>query len=261
MPIQHLNGLRHHFRLEGSPSRPPLALLHPIGADHGIFDKVVPALLERFCILRPDLRGHGGTEVPGQDCTIADLSGDLLGLTEALGWGRFAVCGISLGGMTALHAAIVAPERICALALCSAAAAMSPPPGGWQQRAAQAVADGMASLAGPMVQRMVSADHLATGDPHVATLRTTFERMDPHGYARCVAVLRDSDLRPQLGLVRAPTCILHGARDPLIMAEKLQVLAEGIPSASLRSLDCGHFPPLELPAQFVQALAETMAAA
>lgn len=254
MPTIRLNGLRHYFRLEGDPGKRPLALLHPIGADHSLFDKLLPHLLDTFCVLRHDLRGHGGTETPAQDCTVEELSADLLALADELGWQRFAACGVSLGGMAAQHAAIRAPERLSHLVLCSTAAVMAPPPGGWDQRAATARRDGMAALAAGMVERMFSPRHRQLGDPQVDTLRTVFLRTDVEGYARCVAVLRDTDLRAQLHAVRAPTLVASGQDDPLITPEKVQALTGAIEGATHRAFDCGHFPPVERPAEFAAAL-------
>ena len=254
MPILRANGLRHYFRHEGRPGSPALVLLHPIGADHSLFDQVVPLLLERFQILRPDLRGHGGTDCPPDDCTLQALTDDLLALTRHVGWDRFAVCGVSLGGLIGLQAAITRPEALSALAVCSAAAVMAPPPGGWDQRAAAARAQGMAALEPGMVERMFSPDYRARREPHLDSLRRVFLHTDPEGYARCVAVLRDADLRPALSAVRTPTLLLHGSADPLITAEKVAVLREGIPASVVCPFACGHFPPVEPPTEFARLL-------
>jgi 3-oxoadipate enol-lactonase len=254
MPVFHANGLRHYGRLEGRPDGAPLLLVHPIGADHSIFDKVVPLLLERFQVLRPDLRGHGGSDVPPHDCTLSELAGDLLALTEQVGWPRFAACGISLGGLAVLRAALDQPQRVRALALCSTAAALSPPPGGWDQRAAVARAEGMSSLAAGMVERMFSPDHRSRHDPQIESLRTVFVRTHPEGYARCVAVLRDTDLRTELPAVKPPVTLLHGALDPLISTEKIEALRQGLRQSEVVQLPCGHFPPVEVPDRFAGAL-------
>lgn len=259
MPVFEAQSLRHYARLEGRPGALPLLLLHPIGVDHGLFDKVVPLLLPHFQVFRPDLRGHGGSEVPPRDCTLADLAGDVLVLTQQLGWDRFAACGVSLGGLAVLRAAIDAPQRFSGLALCSSAAVMAPPPGGWDQRAAVAREQGLAGLAPGMVERMFSPGHRSRQDPHVETLRSVFLHTHPKGYARCVAVLRDADLRPDLHRVQTPTLVLNGALDPLITAEKIEVLRSGIAGARQRSFECGHFPPVEAPEAFADALIEALA--
>ena len=254
MPIESINGLRHYFRLEGSPERPPLVLVHPIGADHSLWDKVVPLLTQQWRILRYDIRGHGGTQSPARDTTVEDLAADLLQLTDHLGWSRFSLCGLSVGGMAAMHVAASAPDRVAGLVLCSTAARMVAPPGGWDQRQQVAREQGMAPLAGPMVERMFSTPFREASDPHLETMRTVFLKTDPMGYASCVAVLRDADLRPALANIRAKALIVHGSADPLVPATAVEELLGGISGGRQLTLDSGHFPPIEAPNAFADEM-------
>ena len=99
MPFADSEGCRIYYRLEGLPGRPLLVLGHSLGADHGMWDPQMPALLTRFQVLRLDLRGHGASDVPAGDYTMAQLAGDVLAAVDA-DWPRaFAYCGLSLGGM------------------------------------------------------------------------------------------------------------------------------------------------------------------
>lgn len=258
MPTLTHSGLRHYFRLEGTPDRQPLVLVHPIGADHGIWDSVMPTLLEGFQVLRYDIRGHGGTETPPQRVTLEELSSDLLHLTHAMGWERFHACGLSIGGMAALHAATRAPSRVTALAVCSAVARMAEPPGGgWDARAATALREGMAPLAPPMIERMFTPDFRQAHPQTVETVRSTFLHTDPKGYAACLAVLRDADLRPFLAHVETPTLVMSGEQDMALSPAALSELVQGISGARHASFaGSGHFPPLEHPQEFAHTVAE-----
>ena len=256
MPCIVVNGARHYYRLEGNPSRNPLILVHPIGADHSIWDKVVPLLLEDFHVLRYDLRGHGGSEATSGDYSIELLSRDLLEIATQVGLQSFSLCGISVGAMTAVHAAATAAGRVKGLIVCSAAPRMNPPPGGWNQRAAGARANGMTSLVNGMVERMFSAEHRATSDPQIDSLRTVFLRTDAEGYASCVAVLRDADLVPVLGSVRAPTLVVTGTRDPLIAPAAAEGFVNGISKADVQAIEAGHFPVVEAPEVFAKLAAD-----
>ena len=48
MPFVDSQGCQIYFRLEGLPTRPLLVLIHSLGADHGMWDPQMPALLTRF---------------------------------------------------------------------------------------------------------------------------------------------------------------------------------------------------------------------
>lgn len=263
MPHLTVGDTRLYFRLEGRDGLPRLLLLHPVGADHSLWDAVVPLLTPRFQVLRPDLRGHGGSSTPAQDdYRVEALADDVLGLCDALGWDTFAVCGVSLGGITALQMAVQAPQRLTALSLCSAAARMQEPPGGgWRARAQAVRAHGLAGGADGMVERMFSPAHRATNDPLVDTLRNVFVHTDPAGFAASLAVLRDADLVPSLPALKMPALVITGRHDPLIPAAAVQALLDGLPDARHVELDTGHFPPVEAPQAFAEVLASFCQAA
>ena len=96
MPFATAQGCRIYYRLEGSAQKPLLVLVHALGTDHGLWDPQMPALLRYFQVLRLDLRGHGASDAPAGDYTIAQLAGDVLATVPRE---RFSYCGLSLGGM------------------------------------------------------------------------------------------------------------------------------------------------------------------
>lgn len=231
-------------------------LVHPIGADHSLWDLVVPYLLPHFQVLRYDLRGHGGSDATPGEYSVDLLANDLLEIASMVGWNQFSVCGVSVGGMTAAKAAALAPERVRMLVICSAAPHMHAPPGGWDKRSETARTIGLQSLAGPMVERMFSAPFRESGNPHIQTLRTVFLSTDPEGYASTVAVLRDADLDNTLPAIAASTLIVTGKADPLISAAAGSAFKERIAGAQLEEINTGHFPPVEAPESFASLVIE-----
>lgn len=245
-----VNGAQHYFRLEGSRDKPALVLAHPIGADCGFWSAQADAFARRFCVLRYDLRGHGASQTTPGDYSIDLLCADLLALADVLRLETFSLCGVSLGGMVALGTAARAPGRVRAIAVCSTATRVASPPGGWEGRAQVALANGMASLSGPMVQRMFTPAFRESGDLSPDNLKNVFELTDPAGYASTCAVLRDADLEPVLRDVVAPTLVVSGQSDVLCPPAAALAMSQALPSASFFSMDSGHFPSLELPSKF-----------
>lgn len=88
-------------------------------------------LRDRFDLVRYDARGHGASESTPDGYHWRDLALDQLALADALGVDRYVAAGASLGCATALHAAVLAPDRVTALVLAI-------PPTAWTSRAAQA---------------------------------------------------------------------------------------------------------------------------
>ena len=123
VPFADSEGCRIYYRLEGVAGRPLLVLAHSLGADHGMWDPQMPALLSRFQVLRLDLRGHGASDVTPGDYTIAQLAHDVLAAVDAAGRERFAFCGLSLGGMIGQWLGAHAGARVERLVLANTSSA------------------------------------------------------------------------------------------------------------------------------------------
>jgi 3-oxoadipate enol-lactonase/4-carboxymuconolactone decarboxylase len=86
------------WKLEGADERPVLVLLNSIGTDMSLWDAAVPHLLAAFRLLRLDTRGHGASDAPDGDYSLAMLADDVVAVMEAADVDRAAVAGVSLGG-------------------------------------------------------------------------------------------------------------------------------------------------------------------
>src|SRR4051794_3728752 len=134
-----------HHRWDGPEGAPVVVLSNSLGTTSELWDRQLGALTERFRVVRYDTRGHGGSPVPPRPYAIDDLGADLLALLDRLGVARASVCGVSLGGMTAMWLAARAPERVERLVLCCTSARFADP-AAWAERAALVRARGMEAV-------------------------------------------------------------------------------------------------------------------
>lgn len=109
-------GLPLLVRVWGDRAKPVVLLQHG-GKDHGrSWDWTVAALAEDYCLVVPDLRGHGDSgHAPGGGYAEALMLSDMARIGEwVAGWrpGPIAVVGHSLGGNLALRYAASYPERV-----------------------------------------------------------------------------------------------------------------------------------------------------
>lgn len=246
-----VNGVRHHFRLEGAPHHPQkIVLIHSVGSDLSVWDKLSVPLAQHCQVLRYDIRGHGGSAAPDGDYTLPMLADDLLELTLALGWEHFSVGGVSIGGMLALHMAAHYPNKVGKLLLASTAPKIPIPAEEWNLRIQRARAHGMADFAATMAERMFTPEYRQQRPADVDSLNTVMALMDPIGYAGSLAVLRDTDLSPLLSRILVPVLLVTGRQDGLMAAEAIQTMAALLPEFSHRELDSGHYPMVEHPAEF-----------
>ena len=170
MPFVKVGDTRLFYRIEGMAGRPVLVLSHSIGTDHGMWDLQVPDLLPYFQVLRYDTRGHGASDVPMGEYSVAQLGGDVIGLADALGISKFAFCGLSLGGAIGQWVAANAPERVTSLVLASTSPQFGPR-ANWDTRIATVQKGGMASIIDLAMQRFFSPE-VAQSSPDAASVRS-----------------------------------------------------------------------------------------
>jgi pimeloyl-ACP methyl ester carboxylesterase len=112
MPFCHANGLRFHYQQAGEG--PDVMLVHGVTGDLSIWFlcKAIQTLSARYRVTAFDIRGHGYSDAPPDHYTSADHAGDVFALMDTLGIERTTLVGHSFGGVIAMHAAVLAPERI-----------------------------------------------------------------------------------------------------------------------------------------------------
>ena len=99
-----------NYTLDGPSDAPVVTLSHSLAASLEMWEPQLPALTQRFRVLRYDTRGHGGSEVPPGAYTLSVLADDVRNLLGALGIARTHFVGLSMGGMIGQTLALEHPE-------------------------------------------------------------------------------------------------------------------------------------------------------
>src|SRR6516162_8147150 len=92
--------------------KPPVMLIHGVGADGTSWDQIAAALAPEFRVLRLDLRGHGHSEHIRGTLALSDFVQDVVDVLDACEVSTAHVVGFSLGGMIAQGIALQHPERV-----------------------------------------------------------------------------------------------------------------------------------------------------
>ena len=117
MRYRTIHGYRRAYRTAGSG--PPVLLLHGISDDSASWLPVMDALAEHHTVVAPDLLGHGESDKPRADYSVAAFSNGMRDLLDVLDIDRVTVVGHSLGGGVAAQLAYQYPERVDRLVLVS----------------------------------------------------------------------------------------------------------------------------------------------
>jgi pimeloyl-ACP methyl ester carboxylesterase len=220
---------------------PPLVLLPGMNCTEQLWQEVVPALPEVQVV-------HGELVEPDLDACVEDL---LIRLPP-----RFALAGLSLGGIVAMALTRRAPERVERLALLdtNAKAPTDSQRQGWSSLLHRLEAGASAAD----VQRDLLPVLLGEGASR-SVREVTVRMADALGVQRLAAQLRLQatrvDERPGLGRVRVPTLVLAGHDDALCPPSSHREIARLVPGSRLVLLErTGHLSPLERGAQVADEL-------
>jgi 3-oxoadipate enol-lactonase len=235
-----------HHTIEGEGDR-VVVLSGSLGSSLAMWDPQMPALADRFRVLRYDHPGHGRSPL-SEDRTVAALAAQLLGLLDDLGFAQVSFCGLSLGGAVGMRLALDAPHRIGKLVLCSTSARFATPEF-WDRRVAAVRSGGVEAIADEVLDRWFTP-----GFPDVRRYRDMLVSTPAEGYARCCEVVRDWDVRGALGAVRAPTLAIAGVDDPSTPPGELKAIVTEIPDSHLSVLDGRHLVNVEQAHPFNDAL-------
>lgn len=256
-----VSGVVLHAARRGGPDAPSIVFANSLGTDARIWQGVLAGLPDHYGTLVYDKRGHGLSDSPEGPTSIADHAGDLLGLLDHFGIARFALVGLSVGGMVAQIVAAEHPERVVALVLCDTAPKIGEA-GTWDARIAAVEDKGLESIADGVLERWFTPAYRSASPAALRGWRHMLARQPAGGYAATCAAIRDADLGARTATIRAPTLCLVGDQDLSTPPALVRSMAALIPGARFDTIaDAGHIPCVEQPAILATMIADHLAAA
>jgi 3-oxoadipate enol-lactonase len=247
------DGARIDYSIAGAASAPPLLFINSIATTRELWARQVARLAKSFRVITYDARGHGFSQVTAGDYTIGQLGRDALAVLDDARAETANVCGISLGGITAMWMGVHAPRRIRSLVLANTAARIGTVEM-WRERIAFVKQQGMATLADLTMPRWFTEGFRAR-EPHtIEQFRTMVASSSQDGYLSCCAALRDEDLREAIDGIRCPVLCIAGNFDPATPPEALQFINGRIAGSKLVCLDAAHLTNVEQHEGFTAAL-------
>lgn len=252
---------------------PAVLLLHGIGMDHRSWLPIVEPLARKYTVIAPDLLGHGLSDKPRADYSIAGYANAMRDLLSVLGIPTATVVGHSLGGGIAMQFAYQFPQNTERLVLEAA--------GGLGRSVSPLIRMFTLPGSGPLLS-MVTRSPIRRPMAEVfsllhesrlpltqdlAALNEIYEDLaDPGARSAFLHVLRAAvDWRGQVitSLDRAylaehmPSMVIWGSQDLVLPVKHARAAAEVLPGSRLEIFpDSGHMPHEDEPEGFVEALSD-----
>jgi pimeloyl-ACP methyl ester carboxylesterase len=105
-----IHGYRRAFRIAGEG--PAILLIHGIGDNSSTWESVQTKLAQRFTVIAPDLLGHGKSDKPRADYSVAAYANGMRDLLAVLDIERVTIIGHSLGGGVTMQFAYQYPQLV-----------------------------------------------------------------------------------------------------------------------------------------------------
>jgi len=175
---------------------------------------------------------------------------------------RFALAGLSMGGIVAMEVIRQAPERVTGLALLDTNPLAEPEERqeirrGWME---EARAGGLARVLREDMKPHYVADGPKRSEVLELCLRMGLDLGMEVFERQSLALMGRTDQSETLRHVAVPSLVLCGEADALCPVARHELMAELIPDAELRIIKrAGHLPVLEKPEETIAALAAWLA--
>lgn len=269
-----IHGYRRAFVRAGEG--PAVLLIHGIGDSSDTWRGVVRSLARDHTVIAPDLLGHGRSDKPRADYSIAAYANAMRDLLSVLGVDRATIVGHSLGGGVAMQFAYQYPERCERLVLVST--------GGVSHEvhpALRLASAPTAELLLPLIRfpltrfsvwsairllQLAGTDLGQDADHLLGMFDALPDRTARRAFVRTIRAVVDwrgqaITMLDRCYLTREiPTLLVWGARDAVLPVGHAHVAHAAMPGSRLEVFpDAGHFPHHTDEARFVELVRDFLA--
>jgi len=203
-----------------------------------------------------DLPGHGVSPAARDGFSISELATGIAAAVDRVGLSKFAVAGVSLGGLASLALGLSLGSRVTSVTqICSLPVLGTRE--GWAERAAQIRASGTPSVVQGSAARWFAPGFIEAQPTLTSGLLRDLMDVDDESYALCAELLGSTDLRASVSSLTVPYTLIEGEVDVVV---PLSSAEEAVASARDGRLEVlpgvAHLATVEDPPSVARILAE-----
>lgn len=222
--------------------------IHGWPINHNMFEYQFNILAQNgYRCISMDLRGFGNSDAPWTGYTYDRMADDVYEVIKTLNVPKLTLVGFSMGGSIAIrYMARHRGYKVSKLALWSAAApSFTRRPDNPYGMTVDQVNMLISQIYNDRPQAVTDFGKIFFASQVTPSFREWFNSMafgaSGHGTIHTAVSLRDSDLRDDLGKIRVPTGIFHGALDQICPFEFALEMNQGIRNSQIYKFDkSGH---------------------
>ncbi|NNM34856.1 MAG: alpha/beta fold hydrolase [Gemmatimonadetes bacterium] len=237
---------------------PAVVLGHSFLCSGKMWRKQVGALADQYRVLNLDLRGHGRSSEVTEPFSLYDAVSDVVAVLDELEIEKAVWCGLSVGGMVAMRAALTCPERVQGLVLLDTDAGRE---GLFRKLKYYGMGLGsrllgMGPFLAPIARLMFGTTTRRTNPTLVREWKGEFSTVHVPSMLRWLDALMQRDsLLARLPEIDVPALVLVGAEDRSLPPALARRIHDRLPHSSLVEVsDAGHLSALEQPASVNEAI-------
>jgi pimeloyl-ACP methyl ester carboxylesterase len=236
-----------------------------------MWEEQIRTLSRRYRVIAPDLWGHGESgPLPPDTGNLQQIALQHLSLLDHLGIERFAVAGLSVGGMWAVELALLFPHRIAALALLGTHVGSESEDPRKRYFSMLDTAASLASVPDAIIEALVPLFFSASAVRHrtdvVDTFRRRLRQSHPGQLVKTLVplgrmIFGRRDAVADLPRLAMPSLVISGGRDLFRPPHEGLLLAQALGCRFIEIENAGHILTLDAPERISDLLSSLLAEA
>jgi 3-oxoadipate enol-lactonase len=230
---------------------PAVVLLHPFPVHHAFWLPAAQALLSRYRLILPDLRGHGESGIGDGPATIEKHAVDMVRILDHAEVDRATFAGSSIGGYVMFELWRRDRARVVSLVLCNTKAHADTPEAkaGRLQAATDVMERGTEPFFESMLPKLIGKTTREARPDLVDGALDMMRQMSPEDVARVQqGIAERPDSAGTLKTINVPTMLVTGDEDILAGAPEAEFMRQHISGSQMKIIPrAGHFSAWEQP--------------
>ena len=249
-----MSKIKLNYKTVGKNKDQILLFIHPLGADHSVFNKVMDGLSRDYTCYSVDIRGHGKSPVIEPPYSIESMAADI---SSTFVFDKpVNVMGVSIGGMIAMSLAIKKLIPIKKLILSDTGHVI----GNyqlWQERIDLVNSGGLEKIVDMAIERWFPEKFRTEFPELMDECKRMQLKTSVKGYVGACQAIQSANLTDEVFKIENDTLVINGSRDISTPPELGRQLKDLITNGTFRELDgIGHVPPLQDPNLTIKILRE-----